>query len=97
MLIAGVLAYLGVDTSVFQAPALILFGLVMVPLVVVNPLAALFVALPWAWPDPSFAPWATAARVAIILIHLGFAVHWTRKAWKSALADVPRSQPDITP
>ena len=97
MVIAAVLSYLGIDTSQFQTPALVLFGLVMLPLIVVNPLAALFVALPWAWPGPGAVQWATAARVAIVLIHLGFSVHWTRKAWKSALADVPRSQPDLTP
>lgn len=96
-LLGGVLSHLGFDIGPLYPVALILFALAMVPLTVVNPLAALFAALPWSWPDPNWAPWATAIRVALVLIHLGFAVHWTRKNWKAALQDVARSQPDLTP
>ena len=97
MLLGGVLSYLGLDIGPLQPVALILFGLVMIPLTVINPFAALVAALPWGWPDPSWAPWAMALRAALVLIHLGFATHWTRKMWKAAVQDVARSQPDITP
>jgi hypothetical protein len=77
--------------------ALVVAGVLAVPLLLTSPLIALGLALPWVWPDADSSGWALAARLVAIAAHLIFTSTLLRRTWKRVVEEVPKSAPDLNP